>query len=481
MPGASVTDLNVQNNLQIEYGKRLNEQLNRRIALWNKMPKSDAPMQGMVHKDYAVIGYPASGGTIGWERPLPTADRSKTRITSIYDNFAVYPISISWATVAKTGDKASFVPILTQEMSNLRHFAELDMERMLFGDGSGRIGFITQLPTGTLALPTAGNWYAEVPWWVIPRVMIGHRYGFGSGTSSGTIAGETNYECSESMTIRPMPVVDGYYEVVDVLPNKGINSGGTALEDDAAHGVIQFKQAAPGGHGIVAGDVMFKHTSIITDAIGAGTHAATEVMGLKGIVSDSAPPMRAHTFDTYPAAGTLQGLDPTTNSWFKSQVVDASTDLDDVHFDQLNERYDNYGSVPADEVTEYWCNPRIKRKLLANKYGGVRVPVTGGDSPDIPVGQASTMSESMMNKTVKVNGRPLRTHRYIEPDRVYAMTPYIYKYINREFSFDKPQLSMGWHQNFDRLPNSDNEAWAICNVGTTRRNALGLIKNISAT
>lgn len=471
MAGAMLTDLNVINNLQIEYGKRLEEQLNRRVFLWNTLPKSSAPMSGLVHKDLAVIGYPASAGTVGWERPLQSSDRSKTAVTSIWDCFYVGPISISWASIAKSGGEAAYVPQLSMEMQNLRHFMELDFERMLFGDGSGKICHISVVPTSGSYVPTASTWKFSCPWWQASRIHRGHRFLIYSD-------GSTVGEISESSTLRGYPSGAGYFEVSGVRPGYTISTS-SVESADAAYAVVTLTGAAPIGHAIEANDVVVKYTSVINAAISGTYNAGTEFMGLKGIISKTAPPLRSHTFDTYPSASTFQGIDPTSNDWWQSQeVAAAGAEIDDTHFDQLDEQFENYGSVSPDEIKEYIANPRQKRILLRARYGGIRVPVSGGDAPDVPVGQNSTMSES---KTIKVNSKPFKTHRYCDADVVYARSSYIYRYENKAVGFDKPNLAQGWHQNFDRLPMSDNEAWGIMNVGTTRRNAMGKISGLATT
>lgn len=479
MAGVDLTQVDTRNNLQIEYGRRLATQINNRM--WLKFPKSDAPMTGSVHKDFVLIGEPESGGTVPWESPIQSSGQIRSTTTTLYDNIGFWPLSISWASIAKSSSHA-FAKLLTMTMDSLRNAALRDMERMSCGDGSGRLGYVTAV--STTPLPTAGNWYVEMPWWCITRLRRGHRIHFYSGTLSTSLglydSGSTSYDLTESSTQRGFPSGSGYFTVAEIYHNTALSAGAlpATTGGDATKGVIKITESAPGGHGIVANDVIVKYTSIKADAIGAGQHAGTEWQGLRGIISKTYPQLRAHTFDTYPASGTFQGIDPNANTWFQSMELDAGgLALDDTHFDSLEEQFFNFSSVSADEITEYIANPRQKKLLLRDRYGAVRVPVTGSP-PDMPIGSSSTMSEK---KTLKINEKPLRLHHFVEPAVVYARTNYIEKYECQPFGFEKPELAAKWHQNFDRLPNTDTEAWAICQHGTNRRNALAKITNLATS
>ena len=485
MAGTNLNDTNVKTNLQIEYGRRTRDQLNRRTALWNRMAKAEARMEGLVHKDFAVIDLPGAGGAIGFERPLPSADTTKTKVISLYDCFLVYPISISWATISKASGQASFVPQLTMEMTNLRRAAELDFERMLFGDGSGRLAYMTAAVSttgGTLNAATAGNWYVEAPDWMGTNIRRGNRIVFYSGSITTTATVSVQSDITSTSTLRGVPSQTGYYTVAAVQRRTGLDSGVNDLDTtETDKCAIKLTEAAPSGHGIGHGDIIVKHTAVIQDAVSAGTHAGTEFMGLRAVIGSSAPPLLTQTFDTYPASSTFEGIDPTSDTWFKSMEIAASgAELDDTHFDQLAERYENESPIMPEEIDEYWANPRQKRILLRSKYGGVRISVTGSDSPNMPVGAAESMAEK---KYLMVNGKPFKTHRMCNLPDVYAVKyEHFKKYINREMSFEKPELGMGgWHQNFDRLPNSDNEMWGLAQTGTDCRSALGLISGCAVT
>jgi len=438
---------NSLNVLQIHYGKRLHIQTNDRVNIWNMIPKHPDQHTGRFRQENLTTGYPATGGAFGPGASLPTAGNTSDALTNIYHCYLYYPISVDWDAYHQSSGKASFVDVMTREMNRVKAYMFLDLERMVLGNGSGLLSAISVVTVGATSLTF------EVPNEFSPRFIEGQRIVFFALTSG---------EVTETSAVRGVPAGQYPYYTISSSVEDGATTTNFAL--------ITCTGSAPAGHGIAAGDGAFKYGAIQPYAISGTNHAGTELMGLKGICSQGAPPLRTATKATYPAVDTFQAIDPSSAGYWKTPTINLSgAELDQTWFDKLGVRMIRQGSTPPEDVRMWVLNPVQEEIYKRNLYGGERYPITSSP-PSFPTGSADSMNEK---RYLHYAGRPLVCSRFCDTTEIYGVGPDIYRYDCKPWGFHKPGFGSGgsiWHQDFDRRAADQAEAYAIMQFGTTARN-----------
>ncbi|MBQ3596630.1 MAG: phage major capsid protein [Clostridia bacterium] len=155
----AVTLSNADNALKSLYLDVVTEQLNTQVnPLLAKIKQSTNDVWGKEVRKLAIYGLNGGigAGTEDGDLPKATGNNYGQFVTTLKNLYGTIEISDK-AVRASENNSGAFVSLLNAEMEGLIKSSSFNFGRMLFGDGSGKLGKVTGVADGVISLDTVQN------------------------------------------------------------------------------------------------------------------------------------------------------------------------------------------------------------------------------------------------------------------------------------------------------------------------------------
>ena len=155
----AVTLTNADNALKSLYLDVVSEQLNNNVnPLLAKIKQSTNDVWGKEVRKLAIYGMNGGigAGTEDGELPSATGNNYGQFVTTLKNLYGTIEISDK-AIRASENNTGAFVNLLNAEMEGLIKSSTFNFGRMLFGDGSGKLGAVKGIASGVIELDTVQN------------------------------------------------------------------------------------------------------------------------------------------------------------------------------------------------------------------------------------------------------------------------------------------------------------------------------------
>jgi hypothetical protein len=459
MPGATLA--NTLDLLQDKFTKRLRSQTHDRTQIWNRIPRADILFDGQQVVGLLATGYPASGGGRGPGAELPVATYTTLKRYRIVHTYQYHRIQIDWDLQEQSRGPASWIRGFLLQQDRVRAFVSKDFERQICGDGSGKLGEISSVASAPIY--TLTDRYDTV------NFELGMRIDIVDQTGSAITEDSTSQITSPSAEA-DFPIVIG------IDPNNG---------------TITLDQTPTGPANT---DAFIKYGAL--RASGSGATRTREMYGIDAIISDDDDDLlRPHTSLPDEAQGTFQGIDADTDSFWRSQLVDAGSGTLYLSPDMIQDgivAIQIFGAEASDAVEAIYCHPLQEQKYHENIRTGssdtagprgagnaayMRYPVTGG--PWSPHGEWQGAAKEAVYSNY--NGIPIICSRYFRKDRAWICSRRsVEKYILSDFHFVPGEGGGIIHKDYGNRASFVAETMFYGQCGTELRNASVAIIDLDA-
>lgn len=155
----AVTLTNADNALKSLYLDVVSEQLNNNVnPLLAKIKQSTNDVWGKEVRKLAIYGMNGGigAGTEDGDLPSATGNNYGQFVTTLKNLYGTIEISDK-AIRASENNSGAFVNLLNAEMEGLIKSSTFNFGRMLFGDGSGKLGTVKAIASGVIELDTVQN------------------------------------------------------------------------------------------------------------------------------------------------------------------------------------------------------------------------------------------------------------------------------------------------------------------------------------
>lgn len=294
-----------------DYSNRLNDARNNSAALLGLIPESSDMVSGkyiiepvMYGRNGEAFAFVNKGGKL----PDPRSTSAKLYTYKTRTLFARMILSGELLR-ATNKDDVRFIGVVERDFQAMSDDMAVDLNRILYNDGSGRMAEVSTLPggTGVITMRLNQNWESVATCSTSPaqHFYVGMRFAVLS--NAGVLRGTREVISIDSETLGPPSSA--------VITTGALVPGGTAVAS-----------AVPGG--TTTGDWICK-IAPSDDASAAYTNTSyrAEPMGLSGIYSDDGV-LDGHGLATLPAgASTIVGTDDyttTTAANFQGIAADAA-------------------------------------------------------------------------------------------------------------------------------------------------------------
>lgn len=429
--GNTILGLSVANKALKEwYLPGVHDALNSATILLQYLGRNTEDVAGKYAKTLIRMGRNQARQPVAEGARLPFGGRQNTEVATYYLRDHYGSILLTGQSInASRNDRGSFINLLDMEVKGLAMDLGVQVNRILYGNGSGRMARITSVA----GAPTYG---------------VDFPGGF-SNPGNGTLYLEAGMKV---MFYDPAAAVGRAATV------RTIASVSTAAQTITLDGAIA---------GAAIGD--FVHMCAATDidptaSTGDGTYATNyrnDPFGLEAVVSDANPP-----FVPYNSSGTGVGdITATGNDWWQARVLDNGGVAVPFNQDMLQQLQDAIEKDAGGTVKLWLTTHNIRRyyvqSLVANKRYVNTMQLDGG------------------YRAVEFNEIPMVPDRDCTPGRVYGLDPSL--------------LSIYMGQEWDWIPANDAGAvlsrlegyhaygatmWKAWELGTAYRNKQGVVKDI---
>lgn len=455
MAGATLTDSD--SVLQDAFGEGVSFLVNVRTQVMNRFSISPKKFDGRVLRENIGTGMPAGGGAYGPSlSAVPAADTSNNAETYIYHSYIYDTISVDWDVMEQSSGNHAYIDVLTQEMTRVAQFRTVDFERMMLGDGSGRLAWgktvasIVGTPGTDPLVFTIADADAAVFFTKGLRLQFLRTSGGGSW-----------YEWA----LTPTHPSAGYYTVSSVTRSKSANTTTVAC--------VEINT----GTAVAAGDAVIKYGSVTIDNGPSTSNTGNELIGLDGHISQSGTPLVVNTKAGFAALSTHQNIDPTTNGVWQSAASDGTGQW--LNVDLVEEAADDisiHGGLSAEDVQFIVAHPYQVRKHLSSLYIQERYP-NGGNAGKFTSGADTTFNEDM---GPMIGTKPTVKSRFCSKAKAYLVGPGILHYDLKSWGFADKDGSI-WEKDSNGRPAYVAKAYCYKAVGTTMRNCSGVISGLTET
>lgn len=330
-------------------------------------------------------------------------------------------------------DKGSFVRIMDAEIQGLTRDIQHDTNRIMFGDGSGRLcELVARLSAGVYSTRNPGGISGSSP-------TNGTLY-LQTGMRVATVNSDT-----AAVTVATAPTA-----------SFGSNRAGTITAVDKTNGTVTLSSDIT----LSTPNYLYIASEISTDLPGSSWARGHEPNGLAAIVSDTNPVFQDGVSGNWVSG--LGGVPVATYSVWKSPVLGDGTltpftpDMFQVAMDLVD--------IAGDGVVTLWVTTHgIRRQYLNSLVGSKRYP--------------NTMELDGGFKALTYDGRPIVVDKDCTPGRIYGLNmDTIALYYETDWDWIDQDGSV-----LHRLPNQDAfQATMVRHwqVGTQARNQNVLITDV---
>ena len=381
------------------------------------------------------IGHIAEGGK------LPDPGRQQY-------NRATYSTKYGYGRILFTGpsmgssrtDRGSFINVLDGEMRGLARDVQVDVNRILFGDGSGRLARIASVAgAGATSVYTV-----DLPGGFTSNQGPGTQYlAPGMRVSFVNAAGA-------SLAFRAA-AVSGNHLAYKILAVDPANSTIT-IENPASLGAAMEITAA------AAGDYVVRASEQTTTVTRDDTSFKNEPFGLAALVDDGNP-----FGGTAGETNYVGGIDATSNPWWQAYVIDNLGTPRPFTPDLLQQLQDGI-DISGDGVVELYMTTHGIRRAYVNQMIQAKRFI-------------NTMTFDGGFKAIEYEGRPIVVDKDCTRGRIYGLDTSVMKQLmEADWQWLDSDGSV-----LDRMPNHD--AYQAClfrywELGTDARNRQGVVLDI---
>lgn len=428
----SVLGLSVANKALKEwYLPGVHDALNSATILLQYLGRNTEDVAGKYAKTLIRMGRNQARQPVAEGARLPFGGRQNTEVATYYLRDHYGSILLTGQSInASRNDRGSFINLLDMEVKGLAMDLGVQVNQILFGDGTGRLARIAGV---------AGKVYT-----------VDQPGGF-SNPGNGTMYLEVGMKLAASVGGSLTAMRDS---VVRTIIN--VNRAAQTFETDVA-----FAGPAAVGDYIYLSSALGNNPTV---ASGDGLYAQstrTTPFGLQAVVNDTNP-----LAVPYNSSGTGYGdITVTNNDWWQARVLDNGGVAVPFNQDMLQQLQDAIEKDAGGTVKLWLTTHNIRRyyvqSLVANKRYVNTMQLDGG------------------YRAVEFNEIPMVPDRDCTPGRVYGLDPSL--------------LSIYMGQEWDWIPANDAGAvlsrlegyhaygatmWKAWELGTAYRNKQGVVKDI---
>lgn len=465
--GLSLDVASIYNVLQEEYGKQLHLIQNNESFGYNMLDTA----QGINFSGKRVVeavsaSYVASSGYYGQAPPaMPTPGNFTAALTYIQQCVSLFNLRTDWTAIAKTTRNA-FVNAWSVAFDTLAEHRKLEKERITFGRGNAILNRIdsTDVVAGGFGIDITATspLTFEVHIWDTPAFRVGMQiqaWYLASGPAAATASNWYQFDKRDTPT-------QGFYTIASVVPTPASNIT-----------TITCAENSPGLNSPADGDYVTVAGAVVQDAFTQASttyNAGNEPMGLQGIISQDNAWLQHNVASDTLTAGTFQGIDTSTNGYWRSPKVTASGYLTKDLLASLAVNQNVFGTSAASSFLGFFAHPAQIQKYAASLEGAERVMVMGNETPQLPSGRTSILPREGMGPFIQWSGKPIMDSRFMDPRDCYAFNKNgAKKYILQEPRFESR------HQDFQGRPAWQMDGMEIDNIGTTDRSCCGVITGMT--
>lgn len=341
------------NVLKIDYLPTIREQINGSSVLLSRLEKNEEDMGGKQALVALHVGRNTGIGATGDGGALPTAGGQQ------YEN-AIYKAKYNYGRIQLTGptiaaarkDKYAFIRATETELKGTVADMKDDINRQLFGDGTGTLAIVNGSPNSagkTLTVDSPGTMY------------------FGKGM------------------------------IIDIVDPSSTTAGSGAARSLSTGLTVVTKTSSTS---ITLSDFIPAATADNDWIVRKGNYL-NEMMGIKGIISDSNPHSTATALNVGGICRSTAG-----NEFWKANVVSNSGTARKLTLDLMQYAWD-MGEEEGGEVTLILTSRTQRRKYLALVKADGRF--------------VNTLKLDGGYEALEYNGKPLVVEKYCPPDLMYYM------------------------------------------------------------
>lgn len=317
--------------LQNKYRSRLRSQVHTRTRIWNMIPTMDN-LTGSKLVGLLQIGLPGGGGARGPGGPqLPIAVRTPHKNYRVVATYQYFKIKADWDLEEQTKGN-SWMRAFAIEQEAIQKRIKQHMERQSCRDGTAFLGEVASVSGATVTLTSEWDTVAFYPGTRID--------GYDALDENGTSQ------------------LTGFLSEADYPVVVSVNANGPTVTFDKVP------------TGLAMGHFIIIYGSF-SGGTGNGDLLTNEMYGIDTFIDDGAPPLQQFSNEPAGPAGTLQGIDPTENGFWQSQIVDAGNGSFRAEFVENGVyRVQVFGAESSDGLTYIYCHPKQEQVFFNNNRSG---------------------------------------------------------------------------------------------------------------
>lgn len=430
---AGVFNAAVSALLKEYYLPGIQDQLYNKMPLRKRLKKGSATSWDGKYWVYALhtarnagTGYILEGGRL----PDPGVQEHKT--TKYSERRSYGRIKVSGPALAShSTDKGSFARILDIEMNGLVRDITFRDNRVLFGNGTGRLAQVSAVSGTTVTLINPGG---------VTSTGLGTQY----LEQNMRVAAFT----AETAGVFGSPT----FRTLD-----GANRAATINSINYATGQIVLS----GATGLTANDYLYQASDQASDTPNGSTSRGAEPNGLAAICDNEDPVFQDGAANNWPQGlgGVGSDLVPT----WRASVIDNGGIPMPFTMDMLQQISDLVAQAGEGNLTAFWTTYGIRRQYLNQLVAQKRFP--------------NTMKLDGGFETLTYDGLPIMVDKMCQKGRVYALDEDSIEYnALRDYDWmDRDGAVLHRLQDFDAYQATLFSYWQLC---TPFRNRNGLITDI---
>ncbi len=479
----AITNLDTAGNiLHIYYTRYLTSQSNDRTNVRDMLLKESKKFDGSHARIGLMDSYPVTGGPRGPSATIPDAVPTDVTVSDIFLTYHYYPIEIAWDVEEQSSGEHSWIRASAMEVDRVRKWSLINFEMNTVLDGTGVLaggaatdGTYTNLAKCTRTSETPLTFTVSTTYGV--RFVKGMRLEFYANPTANCIV------IGNDATVfvkRAGPSVTQSYFTIDTVSHSGGTTTIVCVENTAGGATDPFDTG--NGDFVTQEGALFLATAPAPDEWWTNWEIGIEgLVNVAGTAPNRSNPLRpnAKPSGIQPSASFLCQNKAQSGFWQSLYVDAANGILGPGIFEQSNVELQQVGSKGIEDIDFCLTHPRQVSKFRRQLMAAIRFQVSGGDSPELPGGAASSTAET--RKYIHWGHIPLVPSRFANPIQARLINKDTIKvFENTAFKFYTGDGAM-WHRNPNSLAASRAVAYKYECLGILSRNSNLMIDHLDSS
>lgn len=476
--------------LHIYYTRYLTSQSNDRTNVRDMLLKEPKKFDGSHARIGLMDSYPVTGGPRGPSATIPDAVSTDVTVSDIFLTYHYYPIEIDWDVEEQSSGEHSWIRASAMEVDRVRKWSLINFEMNCVLDGTGVLmggaatdGTYANLGTCTRISETPLTFDVDRTYAV--RVYKGMRLEFYANPTANCIV--IGNDATVFVKRAGPSGSQTYFTVATVDPNGGASGKAriTCVENTAGGATDPFDGSGGGNANadfVTQEGALFLATDPAPDEWWTNWEIGLEgLINVAGTAPNRSNPLRpnAKPSGIQPSASFLLQNKAQTGFWQSLRIDAANSILGPGVFEQGNVELQQNGSKGIEDIDFLLTHPRQVSKFRRQLMASIRFQVSGGDSPELPGGAASSTAET--RKYIHWGHIPLVPSRFANPKQARWINKDTIKvFENTAFKFYTGDGAM-WHRNPNSRAASRAVAYKYECLGILSRNSNLMFDNLDTT